>query len=966
MLRDDWNRELPPPPPHPGQAKTSNKKKKKKKKNKNSGDNNNGVVAHRENSSNSGPMRDCGDFMGKQTKVSSKQKKKSTIWDSSEDYGVEREKIKAFWLGLREQDRRALVKLEKEAVLKKMKEQQKQTCQCSVCGRRRTVIEEELEMLYDAYYEELKTSEENRANGKGITSGKKGDSEDKTEDDPFCFSRSLTVKGGILTVADDLLKNDGRKFLDMMELFAVSRQKKTEEEGDDDDYDDEDDYDDDDYDDDDSDEELSEEQRMEEGRRMFQMFAAKMFEQRVLVAYKEDLALQKQLKLIEEEEEEKCLKDQKEKNRLEKQQKKKEKKRLQKLQQEEEERQRKEEEEMKRQEEEEKRMLEDEKRRVELRKKEEERIQKLMEAQRLRDIEEQLREEERKKLDLERERELELEKERERRRRKGEARPKDKVAPTKQPGSRVRDSSRGRAANAVKKTSAGENMFSSRIGETGSATVRVSKGSAFQPSVLVGGASHPPVFVHSVELKNRTRTQSANGSSSGNESVPQAVEKPAEAAQAASEADPKLMQQPSSSTSNFPFPGPSFANNSMSFPYTPNTTNVAASAGFEAPMSSIYDPSSSSALTNSVQVPGSSQYMYASQGVTYPGMLPQGTSTQPSVPSTQPGADVLHTIGNPGHIFNDNSSSSGLSQSTSPLQNSQLTYGNVDNVVFVGARMPGAPAVPNGGAYVESGISQRTNSVPTSGLEGTNPQVLDSMANMNLGDKRQGFRQPPPPGLGISSQNVKSDSLGSTIPPVGQRAVKRPEPIKRPSSVEPVFHNSMGMSDELQSPAFGSNGKGAGSNGDYSFFGGSLFGAGADTLFQKPDGYASEQQDSQSRLWNFTPTVDVDRNIWSNANEGAQVDKSSNNVDFLSKQMKLQIRNLSMSSGYSKNDSDLGVAYVNSKCYVSLPKLAETLNAQTGASINQDELFEVACMSEDFVLKPPDGGPPMIALRGGL
>ncbi len=29
------------------------------------------------------------------------------------------------------------------------------TCSCSVCGRRRTVIEEELEMLYDAYYEEL-------------------------------------------------------------------------------------------------------------------------------------------------------------------------------------------------------------------------------------------------------------------------------------------------------------------------------------------------------------------------------------------------------------------------------------------------------------------------------------------------------------------------------------------------------------------------------------------------------------------------------------------------------------------------------------------------------------------------------------------------------------------------------------------------------------------------------------------
>lgn len=32
----------------------------------------------------------------------------------------------------------------------------------SVCGRRRTVIEEELEMLYDAYYEELEHFEKEK------------------------------------------------------------------------------------------------------------------------------------------------------------------------------------------------------------------------------------------------------------------------------------------------------------------------------------------------------------------------------------------------------------------------------------------------------------------------------------------------------------------------------------------------------------------------------------------------------------------------------------------------------------------------------------------------------------------------------------------------------------------------------------------------------------------------------------
>jgi hypothetical protein len=75
------------------------------------------------------------------------------IWNTSSQ--EERERIKDFWLSLGEEDRRSLVKVEKEAVLRKMKEQQKHSCSCTVCGRKRTAIEEELEVLYDAYYEEL-------------------------------------------------------------------------------------------------------------------------------------------------------------------------------------------------------------------------------------------------------------------------------------------------------------------------------------------------------------------------------------------------------------------------------------------------------------------------------------------------------------------------------------------------------------------------------------------------------------------------------------------------------------------------------------------------------------------------------------------------------------------------------------------------------------------------------------------
>ncbi len=85
------------------------------------------------------------------------------IWDTSSQ--EERERIKEFWLSLSEEERRSLVKVEKEAVLRKMKEQQKHSCSCTVCGRKRTAIEEELEVLYDAYYQELEQYANNQQGG---------------------------------------------------------------------------------------------------------------------------------------------------------------------------------------------------------------------------------------------------------------------------------------------------------------------------------------------------------------------------------------------------------------------------------------------------------------------------------------------------------------------------------------------------------------------------------------------------------------------------------------------------------------------------------------------------------------------------------------------------------------------------------------------------------------------------------
>jgi Salt tolerance down-regulator len=75
------------------------------------------------------------------------------IWNTSSH--EERERIKDFWRSLGESDRKSLLKVEKDTVIKTMKEQQKHSCSCTVCGRKRHAIEEELEVLYDAYYSEI-------------------------------------------------------------------------------------------------------------------------------------------------------------------------------------------------------------------------------------------------------------------------------------------------------------------------------------------------------------------------------------------------------------------------------------------------------------------------------------------------------------------------------------------------------------------------------------------------------------------------------------------------------------------------------------------------------------------------------------------------------------------------------------------------------------------------------------------
>ncbi|WVQ76675.1 hypothetical protein IAR50_006349 [Cryptococcus sp. DSM 104548] len=346
------------------------------------------------------------------------------IWTQSS--AEDRENIRQFWLGLTEAERRDLLRIEKDAVLRKMKEQHRHSCGCAVCGRKKINIEMELDQLYEQYYDELRSyAAEQRTASNGLRAPPNGagpfpgsvevdasgtvtqydhrapdsghhhdghdhdhdhdheeledeESEEYDEDDEYAdedelddddigtdeadvgddedeppapppvshrptprrppsvkapreenendflsFGNSLaTIKGGILTIADDMLKNDGTKFLEMMEQLAIRRsvreeqnirdmQEETDEE-------------------EEEAEPMTEGQRAEEGKRMFQIFAARMFEQRVLQAYRERVAKQREEQLLRELEEEEDSKKAKEEKKQKEAQKKKDKKKAQK------------------------------------------------------------------------------------------------------------------------------------------------------------------------------------------------------------------------------------------------------------------------------------------------------------------------------------------------------------------------------------------------------------------------------------------------------------------------------------------------------------------------------------------------------------------------------------------------------------------------------------------------------------
>jgi hypothetical protein len=310
----------------------------------------------------------------------------------------ERKKILQFWSSLNYAARKKIVRVEKQELLKKIKEKHKHICSCTVCGRKRAVIDREVERLYDQYCTELEynTTKVNKTESTlhnintntqpseppqpiqqqqfsnddvpPLEHTNEEDFEDIEEEEDFRdvddnleglmqynFGRNLYVDQGAITITEDWLRQNSADIIDILYRFVQSdsgeglemmmmgtssaqtkhqhrRPLKRDEEDEQDEnvtYDDEEEEEEEDEEEDEEDEEDEEEEEEEEeerhthnevednkwreSKKMFRMYAAKLFYEKIVMAYREKLALEMQNILIQEEEEKDRLRKSKEK-----------------------------------------------------------------------------------------------------------------------------------------------------------------------------------------------------------------------------------------------------------------------------------------------------------------------------------------------------------------------------------------------------------------------------------------------------------------------------------------------------------------------------------------------------------------------------------------------------------------------------------------------------------------------------
>lgn len=310
-------------------------------------------IAHNHNRRPTNAQRTT--LLEKQKKIIKEQIQKPVIgnflWDF--EYPEDIPDMIQFWISLSYANKRELASLDFSEILNLIHENQKsQQCSCRLCGNRKSLIEKELEQLYNGYYNVKKLASESldeldlNINSINAIFGVEEERTIETETDND--ENPETLRKELLSMADDLVKNNGEHFINLIEKLDDKKREEriaTENQSDIIDKDDEDDEEaqSDSYASDNescssnnSDNDFTSRKRLEETYKMLQILSSKILRKKVHDAFQAKRAEDISKSLLAEEEREAKLKKEKEEKEKKKREKAKEKKRLQKIAKEEE------------------------------------------------------------------------------------------------------------------------------------------------------------------------------------------------------------------------------------------------------------------------------------------------------------------------------------------------------------------------------------------------------------------------------------------------------------------------------------------------------------------------------------------------------------------------------------------------------------------------------------------------------
>lgn len=161
---------------------------------------------------------------------------KFSLWDTGDL--EERDNLKNFWISLTDEKRKEIICIDKTEVLEKVQQEQKISCTCKSCGRKRSALERQMELLYDTYYSavlqnghlygdqfftvpDLKCERQPK---KEVSVKPQEESRDQSIVESLLgFVGKQAPPKSIVSVAEDLLNNDGQKFISVMEKLSEAR-----------------------------------------------------------------------------------------------------------------------------------------------------------------------------------------------------------------------------------------------------------------------------------------------------------------------------------------------------------------------------------------------------------------------------------------------------------------------------------------------------------------------------------------------------------------------------------------------------------------------------------------------------------------------------------------------------------------------------------------------------------------------